>query len=339
MFATSRALLGESSFRSSFSSGATGRVQSKTKRTKAASSAVRLASSTPSFSTGSSALRRPAVSRRTTGMPRMFAASAITSLVVPGRSVTIARSVPNRALRRLDLPTLEGRYAHWQSFTGSGRCLPGNELFCFSGNFSDPSHTSSGRRFRSHLKISLPSIWARASKKIPEPFDFAAEAAFKLGNGHGRCLLGFGADQIVHSFCLSQIQLAVEESLFCELAWLAKVAPASGSAPDPPQHHSSTVAVQLKEVFACVGVGSNHQHEQTLINGFACGSQDFGEIHPAGWGLFFQLRISFPTFQASFPLIRTIPIPPGVPVEIAAIVSSIFPHLFSSSICWKSAVK
>ena len=60
---------------------------------------------TPICSTASSAARSPAVSRSRRGMPATLISSSMMSRVVPGTSVTMARSMPRRALRRLDLPT------------------------------------------------------------------------------------------------------------------------------------------------------------------------------------------------------------------------------------------
>ena len=59
----------------------------------------------PSASTRSWASLMPAVSMIRTGIPSIFRPSSIISLVVPGRSVTIARSFLRSVLRRDDLPT------------------------------------------------------------------------------------------------------------------------------------------------------------------------------------------------------------------------------------------
>jgi len=60
----------------------------------------------PSRSAGSRAARMPAVSTYRTGTPRMLAPSSMKSRVVPAWGVTMARSSPNRRLKRLDLPAL-----------------------------------------------------------------------------------------------------------------------------------------------------------------------------------------------------------------------------------------
>ena len=54
----------------------------------------------------SSVWRKPAVSIKRNNMPPMTKVSSIVSRVVPWMSLTIARSSPNRALSRVDLPTL-----------------------------------------------------------------------------------------------------------------------------------------------------------------------------------------------------------------------------------------
>lgn len=61
--------------------------------------------STPIFSTISSVSLIPAVSTIFKGIPFMFTNSSITSLVVPGISVTIALFSPKMELRSEDLPT------------------------------------------------------------------------------------------------------------------------------------------------------------------------------------------------------------------------------------------
>ncbi len=62
--------------------------------------------SIPSVSTSSAPSRMPAVSKSFTGMPPMDAVSETRSRVVPGMSVTMARSCSSRRLKRLLLPTL-----------------------------------------------------------------------------------------------------------------------------------------------------------------------------------------------------------------------------------------
>ena len=61
---------------------------------------------TPSASTGSPGCRIPAVSIKRTGTPPSTAISSTVSRVVPGTSVTIARSSESRAFSRVDFPTL-----------------------------------------------------------------------------------------------------------------------------------------------------------------------------------------------------------------------------------------
>ena len=72
---------------------------------RSASAASRLARSTPRDSMASVDARIPAVSVNRTGTPLMSIHSVSVSLVVPGISVTMARSCPSKLLNRLDLPT------------------------------------------------------------------------------------------------------------------------------------------------------------------------------------------------------------------------------------------
>ena len=64
--------------------------------------------SIPSFSTRSVLSRSPAVSTRRNGKPSTTACASMASRVVPGISVTIARSLPSSALNREDFPALGG---------------------------------------------------------------------------------------------------------------------------------------------------------------------------------------------------------------------------------------
>ena len=92
--------------RISSSSLSSGLEPSKRAKTKAASLTICRAFSTPIFSTTSSVARMPAVSIMRRGTPPTLAYSSMESRVVPGISVTIARSSCNKALSKLDLPTL-----------------------------------------------------------------------------------------------------------------------------------------------------------------------------------------------------------------------------------------
>ena len=86
------------------SSSVRGRESSTTNRATSQSFAASTERSTPIFSMTSSVSRMPAVStRRTRCRPSVTVCSTV-SRVVPGMSVTITRSKPESALRRLDFP-------------------------------------------------------------------------------------------------------------------------------------------------------------------------------------------------------------------------------------------
>ena len=91
---------------SALSSSVSGCEPSSTMSTTSAFFCAERARSTPIFSTLSSVSRCPAVSLRSMRAPSMVTVSVSTSRVVPGRSVTMARSLPVSALRSDDLPTL-----------------------------------------------------------------------------------------------------------------------------------------------------------------------------------------------------------------------------------------
>ena len=77
-------------------------------KTRSAASKYFQLTSIPNRSTRSSLSRRPAVSTSRNGKPSIAAYASIASRVVPGTSVTIARSRPSRALNSDDLPALGG---------------------------------------------------------------------------------------------------------------------------------------------------------------------------------------------------------------------------------------
>ena len=88
------------------SSSVVGWLWSHSTKISPASSMAFRERSTPSFSTGSSVFRRPAVSMSRRGTPPSSHRSSTVSRVVPGMSVTMARSQPSIALSREDLPAL-----------------------------------------------------------------------------------------------------------------------------------------------------------------------------------------------------------------------------------------
>src|SRR5690348_1640044 len=79
---------------------------STTLKTRSARASSARARRMPSPSTTSADSRKPAVSARVKSTPYSTIDSRSTSRVVPGMSVTIARSLPASAFSRLDLPTL-----------------------------------------------------------------------------------------------------------------------------------------------------------------------------------------------------------------------------------------
>ena len=88
------------------SSGSSGTAPSTTASTSSAEAMALRLRSTPSCSTGSSVARMPAVSMSRSRTPPQSTDSSTVSRVVPGMSVTMARSYPARALSSEDLPAL-----------------------------------------------------------------------------------------------------------------------------------------------------------------------------------------------------------------------------------------
>ena len=81
-------------------------LRSKSNSTASAAARAPRLRSMPSSSTGSVVARIPAVSSRVRGTPSSTSSLSSRSRVVPGRSVTMARSRRLRRLSRLLLPTL-----------------------------------------------------------------------------------------------------------------------------------------------------------------------------------------------------------------------------------------
>ena len=79
-------------------------ASSLTSTARSARSSSARARRMPSISIGSADSRKPAVSTRVRAMPSRWIVSRSTSRVVPGISVTIARSLAAKRLSRLDLP-------------------------------------------------------------------------------------------------------------------------------------------------------------------------------------------------------------------------------------------
>ncbi len=88
--------------------------------------------------------RSPAVSTRRNGKPSITACASMASRVVPGISVTIARSVPSSALKSDDLPAL-GRPAITSSAPSRSRSPSGA---VFSRSATRPRTTSHAPRTR-----------------------------------------------------------------------------------------------------------------------------------------------------------------------------------------------
>ena len=131
-------------------------VESTTSNTRSLSRAAAHARSTPIRSTGSPVGRKPAVSTRLTGTPSTWTRTWMASRVVPGTSVTIAESLPERAFRRLDLPTLglpaittrtpSARACPWAAPSrAAARVASTSPARALTADSSAPSSSSSGK--------------------------------------------------------------------------------------------------------------------------------------------------------------------------------------------------
>ena len=135
----------------------------------------------PSFSTVSSVLRMPAVSMKRNSTPPMVIASSTVSRVVPGISLTIARSSWSRAFSKVLLPLLGA--PTMATGTPCRTALPKRKLSISPVQISVMRSSSAIRSGRfanstsSSLKSSSSSIsaeksmssWRSASMRCPKP--------------------------------------------------------------------------------------------------------------------------------------------------------------------------
>ena len=115
---------------------------------------------TASASTAPSGRRMPAESISSNGTPRMETTSLTTSLVVPGCSCTITRSLRSRAFSSVDLPTLGG--PTMAAFGGSSSAVPSAAVPSRLSSFERAAESSPrerASRIASSSAARAPAAW------------------------------------------------------------------------------------------------------------------------------------------------------------------------------------
>ena len=171
-----------------------------------------------------------------TGMPSILIYSSTVSRVVPGMSVTMARSSSKNQFKREDLPTLGfPTITVWQTFPQDFPSVcPCKESF----------HT--GKEFLCALLHGIVCfffdvvVWIvndsfdgsdHVDDFLTDPTDFCFQPAFQLVHS---CLTGqlcFGLDQVNDGFCLGQVDTTIPgKPRFVNSPGSASLAPAFNSA-------------------------------------------------------------------------------------------------------------
>ena len=99
-----------------------------------------------------------------------------------------------------------------------------------------------------------------------------------------RALLCGRAYEVGDTFCLRQIKFAVKEGAHCEFSRLGQTSVHLETALEEKlQHCGTAVALQLKYVFAGVGMGCRKKQGHALIKGLALCIKK-GNIGRTAWG-------------------------------------------------------
>ena len=229
----------------------------------------------PIRSSRSSASARPAVSTRRTGQPRKSVCASIASRVVPGISVTSARSVPRSALKSDDLPAF-GRPAS----TSRAPCRMRSAEGAVARRRRDPGPGGlHGRRdpigrhgavvltgevdLVAQERLQLDQRFPQFGDPLRQPTVQPAEGGPRLGRRRG-------VDQLAHRLRLDQVQLAVQHRAAGELT--RRRVPGSGGVQrreEPGRRQLPSVAGQLDHVLAGVAVRTGKDGVEPAIDRLA----------------------------------------------------------------------
>ena len=274
----------------------------------------------------------PRYRRSVTGMPSSEAVSETRSRVVPGMSVTMARSCSSSRLNRLLLPTF-GRptIASVKPFVHQ---LAVGEA---CGEAVEPSWIGASRRRISVVGRDVDVVFGEVDagfeqrdqleQLLLERRDPPRNGALHLLRGDARLVERGGVDQVADSFGLRQIDAAVQIAAQRELAGLGGPSPGAARARSTQyrKHDRRAMAGDLDDVFG--GVGSRRCKERRRPPGrrvAARSSIRFRERRGPGFQVCSarKRRICSAMRRASAPERRTTPIPARARgVEMATIVS------------------
>ena len=244
------------------SSSVSASLRSSTTSTRSDAARACTLRATPSRSIRSLVSRAPAVSTSVSARPSMSTRSVTRSRVVPGTSVTMARSAPTSALNRLDLPTLgrpaittvaPSRIKRPRARVGEQRVDRGHDRRVDADWRRPTARRSDNPRPGKSSDASSRAMRSNSSASMCG--DARGQRAVELIERHARLQRRGRVDQIGHRLGLHQIALAVEERAQRELARLGEPrAGAHGRAHDAVEQDRAAVRADLDDVLAGVGV-------------------------------------------------------------------------------------
>ena len=231
------------------------RASSTTSARSAVSSSAR-ARRMPSRSIASPPSRRPAVSTSVSSRPSRRMVSRSTSRVVPGTSVTMARSLPASAFSSELLPAFGGptitacrpsRSLRPRSASASS-CVRFACACCKSFPHRCAAQRVQGfvgeidRRFHMH---------AQRRQAVGECIDASREHALQRASRRARRARVGSGDQVGDGLGLGQVEAIVEEGALAEFARPRRPrAQRAGACDQLLQHHRAAVRLQFDHVFA-----------------------------------------------------------------------------------------
>ena len=289
---------------SAASDSSNGSAASSTISTTSAPSAARSARSTPIRSMGSSVSRWPAVSESSATTPPMLIRSVSTSRVVPGMSVTMARSWFSSAFISEDLPTLGRPASTMDAPSRSIRACRASHRARMSATMSAdvPRQLIGGGLLLDLVREVRGGLDQRqhAGQAVRDPPHEARHAALQLPHGRPRRRLAVRADQLHHRLGPRQVDAPVHEGPAGEFPGLGHPrAQRQRPAQHRPGAHAAAVAVDLRHVLPGVGAGRAHQHGHHLVQRPAVRVHGPAVHQPMGRKAFPRLRGNEQRFNMS----------------------------------------
>ena len=117
-------------------------------------------------------------------------------------------------------------------------------------------------------------------------FEFLTELAAHLAHCHLVCCLSGGGNEVGHSFCLTEVELAVHEGSHGEFARLGLTCTSPDERLQQVLHDiGAAVTAYLCAVLARVGVGSSKDGNKSLVKFFAVHILDLSEVQGVAFSL------------------------------------------------------